>query len=139
MKTALVTMLAVVALMFGATGCLVIPTPHSDSGYARTNVNQHAQEQFVPGKTTREDVIVALGEPDAVSMDEHHLAYRSEKVVALWIVGGGYSTTGGTIYKNRFCVFEFDSQGRFQTVRQTGQLDMVEGAHEPQLANPALS
>jgi outer membrane protein assembly factor BamE (lipoprotein component of BamABCDE complex) len=132
-------MLAVVALMFGATGCLVIPTPHSDSGYARTNVNQHAQEQFVPGKTTREDVIVALGEPDAVSMDEHHLAYRSEKVVALWIVGGGYSATGGTIYKNRFYVFEFDSQGRFQTVRQTGQLGMVEGAHEPQLANPALS
>ena len=126
------------ALAYSTTSCLIIPIPPVHSGYARTNVNQHAQEQFVPGKTTREDIIMAFGEPDAVSMDEHHLAYRSEKVVALWIAGGGYSASGGTIYKNHFYVFEFDSQGRFQTVRETGGWGMVEGAHEPQLANWAF-
>lgn len=138
MKMALAMMLMALALIFGAAGCLIIPTPHSDSGYARTNINQHVQEQFVPGRTTREDVIMTLGEPDAVSMDEQHLAYRSEKVVALWVVGGGYSAAGGTIYKNRFYVLEFDSQGRFQTVQETGQWGMVEGAHEPELANSSL-
>jgi outer membrane protein assembly factor BamE (lipoprotein component of BamABCDE complex) len=137
MKMALATMLVALALMFGATGCLIIPTPHSDSGYARTNVNQQAQEQFVPGKTTREDVITALGEPDAVSMDERQLAYRSEKVVALWIVGGGYSATGGTIYRERFFVFEFDPQGRFQTARQSKPWAPVQGEHPPELPNSA--
>jgi hypothetical protein len=138
MKMALATMLAASALMFGATGCLIIPTPHSDSGYARTNVNQHAQEQFVPGKTTREDVITALGEPDAVSIDECQLAYRSEKVVALWIAGGGYNATGGTIYRERFFVFEFDPQGRFQTVRQSKPWAPVQGEHAPELPNSAF-
>lgn len=143
MKTALAMMLAALALMLGGTGCLVIPTPHSDSGYARTNINQHAQEQFIPGATKRVDVILALGEPDAVSWDECQLAYRSEKVVAFWIAGAagesGGGATGGTIYKNHFYIFEFDPQGRFQTVRQTGQLGMVQGAHEPLLNHPAFS
>jgi outer membrane protein assembly factor BamE (lipoprotein component of BamABCDE complex) len=137
MKMALATMLVALALMFGATGCLIIPTLHKDSGYARTNVNQQAQEQFMPGRTTREDVIMALGEPDAVSIDEHYLAYRSEKVVALWIVGGGYSATGGTIYRERFFVFEFDPQGRFQTVRQSKPWAPVQGEHAPELPNSA--
>jgi len=137
-------MLAVAALMFGATGCLIVPTPHTDSGYARTNVNQCAQEQFVPGKTTREDVIMVLGEPDAVSWDELQLAYRSEKVVSLWIVAvgsqaGNGTVTGGTIYKNHFYIFEFDRQGRFQIARQTGQLGVAGGADEPRLRSPVFA
>jgi hypothetical protein len=127
------------ALAFCLTGCVIIPL-HRDSGYARTNVGRHTSEQFVPGQTTREDVIVALGEPDAVSRDERQLAYRSEKVVALWIVAGAADgaggATGGTIYRNHFYVFEFDPPGRFQTAGQTGQWGMVQGAHEPEL-NPA--
>jgi outer membrane protein assembly factor BamE (lipoprotein component of BamABCDE complex) len=142
MKMALATMLVALALMFGATGCLIIPTLHKDSGYARTNVNQQAQEQFMPGRTTREDVIMALGEPDAVSIDEHYLAYRSEKVVAVWLfaagapeAGGG--ATGGTIYRERLFVFEFDPQGRFQTVRQSKPWAPVQGEHAPDLPNSA--
>ena len=136
-----ITLLALV-LALGATGCLIIPTPHSDSGYARTNVVQRTQQQFVPGQTTRADVLVALGEPDAVSRDERQLAYRSEKMVALWMLGaasqGGGGATGGTIYKNRFYVFEFDAQGRFQTVEQTAQWGIVQGGDEPLLSPPVL-
>jgi hypothetical protein len=137
--------MTLVVLLLSATGCVFIPIPtkHYDSGYARTNINQHVQQQFVPGRTTREDIIVALGEPDAVSLDELHLAYRSEKAVALWILaaGGGYSgvLTGGTIYKNRFFVFDFNSQGRFQTARQTGQFGMVQGSHESELRSPVFT
>ena len=139
MKFFSVIVLVALLLLLGTAGCLIIPVPHSDSGYARTNVVAHASDQFVPGRTTREEVIVALGEPDAVSRDESQLAYRSEKVVAWWIIAGGYNATGGTIYKNHFYIFEFDPSGRFQTVRETGQLGMVQGAHEPLLNHPAFS
>jgi hypothetical protein len=124
-----------VALAVCLPGCLIIPL-NTDSHYARTNVNQHTSEQFAPGQTTRGDVILALGEPDAASMDEHQLAYRSEKIVALWLVVGESGGTGGPIYKDRFYVFEFDPQGLYQTNRQTGQWGMVQGA-DPPLLNPA--
>lgn len=116
------------------TGCLVIPAPSSDSGYARTNVVQHTQEQFVPGVTTRQDIIMALGEPDAVSWDERQLAYRSEKVVGLWILFGGYAGgDAGTIYSEHFYVFEFDPRGCFQTVSKSRELNLEEGVKPPLL------
>jgi len=128
-------------LTLGTAGCLVIPVPHSNSGYARTNVVAHTPEQFVPGQTTREAVILALGEPDAVSRDERELAYRSEKVVAVWIIAaasqGAGGATGGDIYKNNFYIFEFDPNGLYQTNRQTGQYGLVQGAQETQLRGPA--
>ena len=132
------------AFTLGMTGCVIIPTTHYDSGVARTNVNDHAQEQFLPGKTTRGDVIVALGEPDTISRDERLLAYRSEKVVAWWAFGGGYNGAGGgasgAIYKNYFQFFEFDPKGLYQTNRQTGQWGVEEGTHwEPQSNPPPFS
>jgi len=126
-------------LAVGTTGCLIIPTPHSDSGYARTNLDRHMPEQFTPSVTTRQDIILALGEPDAVSWDERQMAYRSEKIVALWIVIAGYAGgDAGTISKNQFYVFEFDPQGRFQTVTKSGELGMGEGADEPLLNSTVL-
>jgi len=138
MKPAMVMILTILALGVGATGCLIIPTPHSDSGYARTNVNQQVQHQFVPGRTTREDVIMALGEPDVVSRDECCLAYRSEKVVALWVFAAGYQATGGTIYKNHYYIFEFNPEGFYQTNRLKGQYGLVQGMDEPQLNSPVI-
>lgn len=142
MRPLLAKALPALALLLGTTGCLVIPVPHSDSGYARTNVSQLAQERFLPSVTTREEVILELGEPDAASMDEHYLAYRSEKVVAWWIFGvgaqgGGGMVTGGNINRNHFYVFEFDPQGRYQTALATGQWSIAAGAEEPAL-NPAV-
>ena len=139
MKRIATIALVALALAYGTTGCLIIPTPHSDTGYARTNLDLRTPEQFTPGVTPRQDIILALGEPDAVSWDERQMAYRSEKVVALWLVFGGYSgSDAGTIYKNHFYVFEFDPQGRFQTVTKTGELGMEEGAHEPLLNSTVL-
>jgi len=123
------------------TGCLIIPL-NTNSGYARTNVDRHTNERFVPGRTTREDVIIALGEPDAVSRDERELAYRSEKTVALWLlVAGGEGAgggAGGTIYKNNFYVLDFDAQGWFQAARRTKQWGMVQGTDPPSLASPVF-
>jgi outer membrane protein assembly factor BamE (lipoprotein component of BamABCDE complex) len=101
----------VFALAMTSAGCLILPTPEFDSGEARANIKKKTPAQFEPGKTTRAEVILALGEPDAVSPDECSLVYRSEKVCGLWFVGGYYSGAGGTIERDRYLVAEFDAHG----------------------------
>lgn len=119
--------LGVTALMLGTAGCMVIPTSHSDTGYARTNVTTLTLQAFAPGQSTLEDVMLALGEPDAVSAREHKLAYRSEKRVAVWIVtlasyGGNGAVASGDFNQERFYIFEFDSQGRLQKASRIGNI-----------------
>ncbi len=99
------------ALITCVTGCLVIPTPEFNTGRARANINRQPPKQLEPGRATRAEVMMVLGEPDAVTPDESKLAYRSEKVCGLWCVGGYGSATGGTITKDRYLVVEFDAQG----------------------------
>jgi len=105
---------ATIALIVLGSGCIVIPTPEFNSGAARTNINKQTALRFAPGETTRADVILALGEPDAVSPDERQLAYRSEKICGFWFVAGGYNAAGGTFEKDRYLVFDFDAQGRLE-------------------------
>jgi hypothetical protein len=136
---------ALFALLMCVTGCvlLVVPTPQRDTGYARTNLTQLTPQQFTVGTTTKEEVILALGEPDAVSSDEHKLAYRSEKTVAVWIfaAGGGYSAvaTGGGINRERFCIFEFDPQGRLLQATQNGTWSGEQGFGPPKLTPTNLN
>lgn len=99
------------ALVVTSAGCLILPTPEFDSGEARANIKKMTPAQFEPGMTTRAEVILALGEPDAVSPDECSLIYRSEKVCGLWFVGGYYSGAGGTIERDRYLVADFDGRG----------------------------
>jgi hypothetical protein len=100
-----------VALLALCAGCVIIPTPEHDSGKARFNVNVEIISRIQPGASTIEDVILCLGEPDAVSSDERRLAYRSEKIVAYWIAGGGYSGGIGALTKDRYLLFELDAAG----------------------------
>lgn len=104
--------LALLAVLLGCnTGC-IIPTPGLNTGEARRNINKNTAGQFQPGRTTRADVILALGEPDAVAPDEHKLAYRSEKIAAILVAGAGYSGGAAPIEKDEYLVFEFDGRGR---------------------------
>jgi len=102
-----------------ATGCLVIPTPEFNSGSARANLGKQTLLRFEPGKTTRTDVMLALGEPDAVSPDERQLAYRSQKICGFWFVGAYYSGTGGVFEKDRYLVFDFDAEGRLEKTERS--------------------
>ena len=99
------------ALLLFVSGCIIIPTPEFDSGSARSNLDQQSPAQLLPGVTTMEGVLLTLGEPDAVSPDERKLAYRSEKVVAFWILAGGYSATGGTLTRDHYLLVELDDKG----------------------------
>ena len=107
--------------ILGTPGCLVIPTPEFNSGAARANISKQTANQFQPGQTTRADVILALGEPDAVSPDERDLAYRAEKICGFWFVGGYYSGAAGVLSKDRCLVLSFDAEGRLQKVERSTQ------------------
>lgn len=110
-------LLLATGLLVSAAGCIIIPTPGLDSGETRTNIDKHTPEQFTPGRTTRAEVMLALGEPDAVSPDERKLAYRREKIAAIWIAGGGYGGGGGGSFDtDRYVVAEFDAAGRLMKI-----------------------
>jgi hypothetical protein len=100
------------ALVVCVSSCCAIPTPELDSGRARANINDKTPQQFEFGKTTRADVISALGEPDAVSPDELMLAYRSEKIRGYFYIV--YGRDIGTIYKDLYLVAVFDAHGVLQ-------------------------
>lgn len=115
------------ALLVALSGCvyLPIPVPSSDTGYARTNVTQVTSQQFALNKTGKADVILALGEPDAVSADELKLVYRSETIEACWFVAfvfpippGAISGTTGDFRRERYYVFELDSSDHLLVVTQ---------------------
>ena len=99
-------------LLLLQTGCIILPTPHVNTGEARRNLHPDTLTRFEPGKTTRTDVLLALGEPDAVSGDERKLAYRSQKMVGLMLVGGYGAGAAAPLTKDDYLVCEFDARGR---------------------------
>ena len=110
------------ALALGSAGCIIVPAPGTDSGNTRVNVDRHTPERFAPGKTTRADVMLALGEPDAVSSDERQLAYRREKITGYWIsliVLANNDVNGGEIYQQLVWVWTFDAAGHLEQISQT--------------------
>ncbi len=75
------------AILLCAQGCIVIPTPEHRPGFwdnapttARRNVSKDSAQKIIPGQSRVEDVLLALGEPDAASADGHRIAYHWEMV-----------------------------------------------------------
>ncbi|MCF7818169.1 MAG: hypothetical protein K9M54_09835 [Kiritimatiellales bacterium] len=116
------------------TGCMIIPVPRHDASESRCNISEQSAERFTPGATTRRDVILALGEPDGVSIDERKLIYARQQVEAFWVIAGfeGAAAAGdmGDIYDTDFFVAEFDPRGVL--------LKFAEAKHWPETI-PALS
>lgn len=109
---------AVCAFLYSlCVGCLIIPIPtakHTPKGFnTRGEIDAKALEFMRVGSTSREEVLLKLGEPDAVRKDERYYLYR-------WVTVHGYliwATYGGGdgaehIGKKRYdLLMEFDDQG----------------------------
>jgi hypothetical protein len=69
-------------------GC-VLPIPHgpADDFETRHNVGTEVPSFVVPGRTTREDVLLTLGEADAVASDESWMRFQA-----------GYRTGGVLVF-----------------------------------------
>ena len=100
--------------MITLPGCLIIPLD-AYLKESRENISEEPPANVVPGKSTREEVMLRLGEPDAASWDEMELWYMASKMTALVIIGD----RGDTVDRDYIHVIRFDRNGVVETL-QTG-------------------
>jgi len=104
------------ALVLSGTGCIVLPIPSNRLGdYSRKDIPPEVMNELVAGQTTRQEVLLRLGEPDEWSADASQCRYHWERVKwdIIVIVGGGYSAAAADIpiNKNHDLIICFDSAG----------------------------
>jgi hypothetical protein len=98
------------------TGCLVIPVDYHATG-SRHNITMEATNVLCTGVTTREEVLLALGEPDFVSEDGQRFGYLWTKVKAIWAVASYGPGAGGEFTRSYLIETAFDRSNRVSDVR----------------------
>jgi hypothetical protein len=104
------TFFALLLILF-FSACIVIPTPeHRIQG--RVPCDDEKTTFMVKDTTSKEEVLLKLGEPDLVLNHERIFVYRWEMVAAYFFVGGYGAGTGGPIQRTSFLIIEFDDKNR---------------------------
>jgi len=75
------------------------------------NVREESIATIIQGQTRKEEVFLALGEPDEVAPDGSRLVYRWVKVKAIWAAGSHYGASGGEIPREYQLIITFDERG----------------------------
>ncbi len=102
--------LALLLMLFSAA-CVVIPTPgHRIQG--RVPCDDEKTTFMVKDTTSKEEVLLQLGEPDLVLNRERIFVYRWEMVAAYFAVGGYGGGAVGPIQRTNFLIIEFDDKNR---------------------------
>ena len=96
-----------------AGGCVLIPTPayKSDGLPTRQNVSAKDAQEIRTGVTSREEVLLRFGEPDATFAQGQRFVYLWGDVVAWFFAGAGYSGAGGEISRGSMLEVDFDPSG----------------------------
>ncbi len=102
-------------------GCIAIKQTGSPDPERRDNIDEHAGDAFRAGISTREDVLLALGEPAAAAADGRWLEYRNTHNFGHWSVFGcGAYTCGGfdteDKIRHRTLTVYFDAAGRVREI-----------------------
>jgi hypothetical protein len=96
-------------LILFSTACMVIPTPeHRIAG--RVPCDDEKTAFMVKETTSKEEVLLKLGEPDLVLNQERLFVYRWEMVAAYFFVGGYGAGAAGPIQRPHFLLIEFDDK-----------------------------
>lgn len=99
------TLAAISAIFFSA--CIIVPLPeHREEG--RVFIRKEMLAFIVTGKTTRADVLLKLGHPDAVAFDEQVFIYEWKPTVGFAAVGGPGAAATTSINLRHFCLIAFD-------------------------------
>src|SRR5262245_26137425 len=79
------------AVLTTVTGCIVLPVPVNYHTHgSRKNLRAEDTPWLVHGQTTRQEVVLRLGEPDEIEDDGSRLVYRWEKIyLQVWVAMGG--------------------------------------------------
>ena len=115
-------------------GCLIIPTDAYIS-YSRENIAEEPPAAVVPEKTTREEVMLNLGEPDEASQDELELWYMASKMKAIIIAGD----RGGEIDRDYIHVIRFDRKGVVESLRSDARNASFAEFAEPHFSRTPFS
>jgi len=122
--TVLMRLSSIIATVSLCASCIVVPLNYTEYGN-RKNLSKETIDRIVVGVTTKEDVLLELGEPDFISMGETSLAYSWRKVKLLWLAAAGYSGIGGTIARDYRLTITFDERnvvvGKQFTARSSSQ------------------
>jgi outer membrane protein assembly factor BamE (lipoprotein component of BamABCDE complex) len=104
----------ILAVSLFLAGCPV-PIPSGYASSSRENLSAEVTDQLVPGVTTREEVLLLLGEPDGVGPNASWLAYGSVRgeggVVFVIFAGGSAAGAGGEKMEYRRLIARFDERG----------------------------
>lgn len=93
--------------MMALSGCVVIPVDSYSSG-SRHNISAKTQSLMQPGVTTKEEVVLILGEPDYASANGQRFDYVWRRVKWAFFFGQGE----GVIEKGYLLQIKFDSYNR---------------------------
>jgi hypothetical protein len=110
-------------LLLILSGCMVLPLPESEMD--RCNISKGTPDQFRPGLTTRREMILVLGEPDYVTIDERKLVYSPVQLIGFWMIFHYAGASGGAICDTDYYVAEFDARGvliKFEEVKRMPEL-----------------
>jgi len=98
-------------------GCIIIPVDYHATG-SRHNVTMGSTNALRIGATTREDILLTLGEPDFVSDDGRRFGYFWTKVKAIWAIASyGGSGAGGEITRSYLIETSFDPSNHVSHLR----------------------
>jgi hypothetical protein len=109
-RMALVTLAAL-----GSSGCIIIPTPsHGGVGL----ITKETIDSFEPGKTTRADILLRLGNPAERLEGDRLFTYTWEEVQAYIIYAVPYVTGGvAPLFAPYHLCLEFSPENRLKRVQ----------------------
>ena len=102
------TLLTLLLILF-SSACMVIPTPEHRIG-GRVPCDEEKTTFIMKETTSKEEVLLKLGEPDLVLNRERIFVYRWEMVAAYFVVGGYGGGAIGPIQRPHFLIIEFNDK-----------------------------
>jgi outer membrane protein assembly factor BamE (lipoprotein component of BamABCDE complex) len=100
------------------TGCIVIPVDYYSRG-SRHNLAEQTAASLQRNKTTKEEVLLLLGEPDYVSEDGQRFGYTWKKTKVIFVVAGQPAAGGGVFQRRYLLQLSFDASDRLSDVAIT--------------------
>lgn len=106
----LLILIPLFAVLLINTSCIYVPIPASELRSPKGVIDKKTIKSLKQGESTRADLLLLVGEPDARYEQDRYFVYEWEASEALVVVPGAGDTVS---IKHYFCV-EFDENNRIK-------------------------